>query len=211
MYAELLKEIGVIKAASVEEATGASLVDGGVDELKKQLDKIYKAGGGLLFVDEAYTLNPHEAYSNGKKVLEYLLPEMENKIGTLVVAFAGYTKPMEKLFEYNEGLSSRFPVTLQFQDFSNEQLLEIFLSLMKSNKATNKFTFFQGDPKPARIAIRRLGRLRDSSSASFGNARAVVNLFEQAVKRQSQRITNTEQVEHRQLQGTELFELHWYG
>jgi hypothetical protein len=62
------------------ETTGAKLVDGGVSELKKLLAAIEKGGGGLLFVDEAYTLNPNEALSQGKQVLDFLLPEMENKV-----------------------------------------------------------------------------------------------------------------------------------
>lgn len=193
----------------MEETTGAELVDGGVDALKKKLDKIYKGGGGLLFVDEAYTLNPQDTFSNGRKILDYLLPEMESKVGQLVVAFAGYVKPMEKLFEYNEGLPSRFPVTLKFSDFSDAQLLEIFTSLMKTKAAaSNIFSFVNNDPKYARIAARRLGRLRDAESSSFGNARSVVNLFEQTLKRQAVRIRATERAEGRQMSIAELHELH---
>jgi hypothetical protein len=62
------------------ETTGAKLVDGGVGELKKLLADLEKDGGGLLFVNEAYTLNPGEPMSQGKQVLDYLLPEMENKV-----------------------------------------------------------------------------------------------------------------------------------
>jgi hypothetical protein len=128
-------------------------------------------------------------------VLDYLLPEMENLVGTLVVAMAGYPtskrkKKKEKkgrrgnlplssassssffsflflmidiykteldtLFEYNEGLPSRFPVILSFNDFTDKQLLDVFLALAKKSN----FKFPSNDVKYARIAARDLGRLR---------------------------------------------------
>lgn len=73
-----------------------------------------------------------------------------------MVAFAGYTKQMESLIAYNDGLLGRFPITLLFDDFTDVQLLNIYLDLVKSSK----FMLSADDPKYARILSRRLGRQR---------------------------------------------------
>lgn len=73
-----------------------------------------------------------------------------------MVAFAGYSKQMETLFEYNDGLPSRFPVILSFEDFSDTQLFDIFCDLAKKNR----FSFHGDNPKYARIAAKRLGKSR---------------------------------------------------
>lgn len=83
--------------------------------------------------------------------------------GSLVVAFAGYTKPMEDLIAYNEGLPGRFPITLMFEDFSDKQMLDIYVDLVKNNK----FLFEGSDPKYARILSCRLGRRRGESHYQF--------------------------------------------
>ncbi|GFH23953.1 uncharacterized protein HaLaN_21657, partial [Haematococcus lacustris] len=104
IYAALLKELGVLPDAQVVETSGSALANGGVEQLKKELTKLEK--GGVLFVDEAYQLNPRTNPS-GAAVLDYLLPEMENRRGKLVTVLAGYQKQMESLLGYNEGLPSR--------------------------------------------------------------------------------------------------------
>lgn len=86
------------------------------------------------------------------QVLDYLLPEMENKRGSLVVVLAGYQKPMEEqIMAYNEGLPSRFPLVFKFPDYTDEQLFEIFMGLVDSGKPQ----FSLEDAKHARIAARR--------------------------------------------------------
>jgi hypothetical protein len=85
-------------------------------------------------------------------VLDYLLPEMENKRGSLVVVLAGYQKPMEEqIMAYNEGLPSRFPLLFKFPDYSDEQLLQIFMGQL----AAGEPAFTLEDAKHARIAARR--------------------------------------------------------
>ena len=79
--------------------------------------------GGVLFVDEAYQLNP-KTNPMGGQILDYLLPEMENRRGTLVVVIAGYSKPMEDFIAFNEGLPSRFPERLAFDDYTEKELLQ---------------------------------------------------------------------------------------
>jgi hypothetical protein len=113
---------------------------------------------------------------------------METHCDSLVVAFAGYRKDMDKLFEYNEGLPSRFPETLSFPDYSDAQLLAILCGLMRSKKSSSgavlRFAAAaagggsgDADDRWAKVAVARLGRLR--GTRGFGNARAVRTLFDQ--------------------------------
>lgn len=116
--------------------------------------------------------------------------KMEGDYGKLVWLFAGYKKEMEKLLEHNPGLLSRFPNKFVFEDYTDEELLDIFLNLLQEQAATTskKIKFTVSEPKWARIAIRRLGNQRGKSG--FGNARAVRGLFDATKKRQSERIVN---------------------
>ncbi len=164
------------------ETTGANLANDGADGLKALLKKIDDAGGcGVLFIDEAYQLDPQNSQL-GRQALNLLLTEVENRKGRLVVVLAGYQKDMEKLFEYNEGLPRRFPIHFLFEDYKDKELLEIFNSLLKRDKGMYRLR----DPKYARIAMMRIGKGR--SSVGFGNAGAVRNFFELAERRQGARI-----------------------
>ncbi|GBG64793.1 hypothetical protein CBR_g46749 [Chara braunii] len=157
----------------------------GLEQLLQQLDA---EGGGLLFVDEAYQLNP-EVEFNGRRVLDYLLTEAENKIGKLAVAFAGYQNKIEKLLEYNEGLPSRFPYMFVFEDFSDKQLHDIFLSSVQQVFPEHcRAVTIEGGPEggPMKILIRRIGRGR--GRVGFGNARAVKNEVERVFERQATRV-----------------------
>ncbi|GFR50032.1 hypothetical protein Agub_g12193 [Astrephomene gubernaculifera] len=180
MYAELLKELRVLPGAEVVETSGSELLTGGVSKLKEQLGKLEK--GGVLFLDEAYQLNP-KTNPMGAQVLDYLLPEMENRRGKLVVVLAGYKKQLEELMAHNEGLPSRFVQEFNFPDYSDEELFIIFRDLIASD-TDPRFTV--ADERHLRIAARRLGRQR--GMVGFGNARAVRNAYEQAQRRQSARV-----------------------
>jgi hypothetical protein len=90
-------------------------------------------------------------------VLNYLLPEMENRRGKLVVVLAGYRKPMEEsIMAFNEGLPSRFPRVFTFPDYTDEQLLSIFNGMLEAGTPV----FRVEHAKHARIAARRCGRRR---------------------------------------------------
>ncbi|MEW5313864.1 MAG: hypothetical protein WDW38_005396 [Sanguina aurantia] len=183
-YAGLLTELGVLPKAGMVETSGAALVNGGLTELKKMLEKLKE--GGVLFIDEAYQLNP-KVNPQGAQVLDYLLPEMENKRGTLVVVLAGYQKPMEALMAHNEGLPSRFPLEYTFADYTDAELCIILNGVI----AADTPTFRLQDPKHAVIAAQRLGRMR--GTVGFGNARAARNLYEATITRQSARVIRQRQ------------------
>jgi hypothetical protein len=168
------------------ETTGSHLAHGGVNEVKKHLDTLDKGMGGVYFIDEAYQLTEGHNYG-GKTVLDYLLTEIENLVGKVVFVFAGYRKQMEKFFEHNPGLQSRLPYTLQFEDYTDAELLQMLRYQIQK--------FYPGQMKIdggdsglyMKIAVRRLGRQRGKDG--FGNARALENLFARIRERQSDRLS----------------------
>lgn len=142
-------------------------------------------GGGVLFVDEAYQLVAPHVSSSGRQVLDLILTEMENNLGKLLIIFVGYAEDIEKLFEHNPGLHSRFPYTLHIEDFSDEELWQV---LCDSIKKMYKEMEVEGPVEGLymRVAICRLGQHR--RSRGFGNARAVENLLGQIAERQTTRL-----------------------
>ena len=164
------------------ETTGSRLANEGVDVIKKTVGDVVKAGGGVIFVDEAYQLTSGNSYGGGA-VLDFLLAEMENQVGTIVFMFAGYNREMEKFFEHNPGLKSRVPDQFQFTDYKDEELMSIFESIVRKT--------FEGRMKVedginglyVRILIRRLGRQR--GQPGFGNARDLQIAFGRIRDRQA--------------------------
>lgn len=169
------------------ETTGSALANDGVPGIKKMIEDVIKAGGGTIFVDEAYQLASQSNFG-GSQVLDFMLAEMENRVGTIVFIFAGYNKEMEKFFEHNPGLDSRVPYRLKFDDYTDAELLTMLQKLVekKYNGQMQVEDGIQG--LYGRIAIKRLGRGR--GSPGFGNARALHNMFSKVSERQAQRLNN---------------------
>lgn len=190
-YAGFLASMGVTPGSHFAETTGSSLANDGVDGAKKLVEDAVKAGGGTIFVDETYQLTSGHS-SQGAAVLDYLLAEMENRVGTLVFILAGYNKEMEKFFEHNTGLRSRVPHQIKFADYKDEELLAIFEGVVARA--------FQGRMKIedgvgglyGRIAIRRLARRR--GTPGFGNARDVQTMFDRVRGRQAERLNKIRRV-----------------
>ncbi|KAH0828788.1 P-loop containing nucleoside triphosphate hydrolase protein [Lanmaoa asiatica] len=185
LYAQFLESIQALPGNAFLETTGSKLSFEGVQGAQKMIDDAIKAGGGAIFIDEAYQLvSEHD--QSGRQVLDFLLAEMENRVGTLVFILAGYSKQMEKFFEHNPGLPSRVPFQLTFADYTDKELLSMLEDLvykryngwMKVEDGLNGLY--------ARIAVRRLGRGR--GRPGFGNARALQNMFAKIRERQADRV-----------------------
>ena len=130
IYGAFLVELGVLPAGSAVECTTGSTLVSNRQALSAHLAAVKKAGGGVIFVDESYQLNP-QIDRDGRQILDQILVHAERltseSIGVpLVWIFAGYQQHMEKLFEHNPGLKSRFPMHFKLDDFSDEELLAIF-------------------------------------------------------------------------------------
>jgi AAA lid domain-containing protein len=142
----------------------------------KTAEVVGKAIGGALFIDEAYALATDDF---GGEAVDTLLKEMEDHRDELVVIVAGYPGPMREFIRSNPGLESRFRLTLTFDDYTNDQLVEIFCRLA----AAADFT-------PSEDAVHRLRTILVATPRgdAFGNGRFVRTLFESAVVRQAWRL-----------------------
>lgn len=186
IYAQFLSSVGVLPGSEFVETTGSRVANDGVPGIKAHIEAVLNAGGGAIFIDEAYQLVSEHSVQ-GSQVLDFVLAEMENNVGKLVFILAGYNKQMEKFFEHNPGLSSRVPYNLNFKDYTDEQLLKMLKKLVEK-KYHGKMNVEGGiEGLYARIIVRRLGRGRDR--AGFGNARALQNVFTKITERQAKRIS----------------------
>lgn len=171
------------------ETSGAKLADAGPKFMQAMIRNIVdEHDGGVIFVDEAYQLTAPHSSAEGRQVLDILLTEMENNIGSLVVIFVGYDKEMLSFFEHNPGLASRVPYNIKFADFDDSQLWTILRDSMHARYGGRTKLDIKGGMEglSVRVAIRRLGRGRGFKG--FGNARSVENLVSKIAERQANRL-----------------------
>jgi hypothetical protein len=185
IYARFLASVGALPGKELVEITGSALANEGVPGAKKIIDRLVNAGGGVLFIDEAYQLASGNSFG-GKNVLDFILAEIEERRGTIAFILAGYIKEMEKFFEHNPGFDSRMPHTLNFADYSDQELLTM-LDAMIRRKYSGRASLEGGEHGLyARILIKRLGRRRGTQG--YGNARALENVWAQVTERQASRL-----------------------
>lgn len=182
----LYAAIGVLSKGQLVEVDRSGLVAGYVGQtaLKTQ-DAIKSAMGGVLFIDEAYSLASGGENDFGREAIETLLKAMEDHRDDLVVIAAGYTGPMEKFIHSNPGLESRFNRYFFFPDYDGPQLMEIFRIRCKKNSYT------LSEEADAR-ALEIFTELYEERTENFGNGRDVRNFFEDMVVRQSNRVAAME-------------------
>ncbi|WJY29010.1 right-handed parallel beta-helix repeat-containing protein [Sporosarcina trichiuri] len=177
------KWLGLLEKGHLVEVKREDLVGthvGSSEELTKA--KIKEAMGGVLFIDEAYTLAPGTAAGNdyGKKVIDTLVPAMENHRGGFVVIAAGYPADMERFLAANPGLNDRFTEQITFTDYTPDELMEIFLM-----QCGNGYSLTAAAERAVRDVLTSRYRTRGET---FGNARMVRTLLEQITQAQSMRI-----------------------
>ena len=182
----LYAAIGVLEKGQLVEVDRSGLVAGYVGQtaLKTQ-EVIKKALGGVLFIDEAYSLSSGGENDFGREAIETILKAMEDHRKELIVIVAGYTGPMEKFLSSNPGLESRFNKYFFFPDYNGEQLMAIFRSQCKKNG----YTLTEESEK---AAAELFTELYEERSENFGNGRDVRNCFEDMVVRQSNRVAQME-------------------
>jgi len=180
LLGEIFRELELLASGHLVEVSRGDLVGGYLGQTAiRTLERVEEAKGGVLFVDEAYTLvRGGDAY--GQEALDTLLKAMEDHRDQLVVILAGYPEPMERLLRSNPGLRSRFSEPLEFPDYSSEELIAIGRMLLEARG------YVVGEATQARMA-ERLEALR-SASSPFANGRAVRNLLEDAYRRQARRV-----------------------
>lgn len=187
LMAQIYCALGILSEGQLVEVDRAAMVAGYVGQTAvKTKDVIKQAYGGVLFIDEAYTLANGGSNDFGQEAIDTLLKEMEDKRDNLVVIVAGYDEPMEKFISSNPGLRSRFKNFIQFSDYNGTELYNIFAGLCTKNQYTLT--------SDARSALQGyFDDLYAHRDKNFGNGRDVRNLFESIVTQQSKRVARLSQ------------------
>jgi Cdc6-like AAA superfamily ATPase len=189
LLAEIYRTLGVLRRGHLVEADRAALVAGYVGQTAiKTREVVNRALGGLLFVDEAYTLTAGGENDFGREAVETMLKLMEDHRADLVVIVAGYTEKMRDFLDSNPGLRSRFNRHLHFDDYEPPQLVEIFEGFCR--KADFRLT---SDARKELETIFNL--LTASRDETFGNARTARNIFEQTLSKQANRLVSLPKVD----------------
>ena len=145
------------------------------------MEVIKSALGGVLFIDEAYSLYRGKDDSFGLEAIDTLVKAMEDHRDDLIVILAGYSKEMEEFLEANSGLKSRFPNIINFEDYSADQLLAIAKSIAKG-----KQYYINEEADEALLAY--FDQVQKDDSARSGNGRLARNVVEKAIINQSNRL-----------------------
>ncbi len=181
IVAEIYKDLGVLRKGHLVECDRSSLVAGYVGQTAIKTNEIIdKALDGVLFIDEAYTL-AKDGDSFGQEAIDTLLKRMEDDRKRLVVIVAGYTNEMKNFIESNPGLKSRFNRYIEFEDYTIDELVELFKKLAEGQK----FVLSEGFEEQLRLTLRNI---LSENTATFGNGRGVRNLFEKTVLKQANRL-----------------------
>lgn len=182
IMAKILKAMGILKKGHLVEVTRSDLVGEYVGQTgPKTLDKIKEAYGGVLFIDEAYSLNGKTANDFGKEAIAALIKEMEDNRDKFIVIMAGYTREMKELLNINPGLESRVKFNIEFKDYNKDELLQIFLMLCLKEK----YTISKRAYKKLEEVINNMLLKKDKN---FGNGRLVRKLFEEVKMKQANRV-----------------------
>ncbi|MFA6599143.1 MAG: AAA family ATPase [Ignavibacteriaceae bacterium] len=183
LLAKIYKEMGLLEKGHLVETDRAGLVAGYVGQTAKKTDEmIEKSLGGMLFIDEAYTLTRGGGNDFGQEAIETLLKRMEDYRDKFAVIVAGYTNEMNDFIDVNPGLKSRFTNYFSFEDYSPRQLLEI--ASLICEKSGYKF-----DEGALQILMETFNFLYEKRNSNFGNARTARNLLYKAIGNQEERIS----------------------
>lgn len=180
ILAKIFKALGVVSKGQLIETDRAGLVAGYIGQTAlKTAQQIHKAKGGVLFIDEAYSLLSGSENDFGKEAVDQLVKGMEDNRKDLVVIVAGYVNEMQNFINMNPGLRSRFSKYIDFENYNEDEMLNIYqrmcdkVQLTLSEEAKQKaYLFFK----------------KKTGDIQFGNARGVRNYFDSTVSRQANRI-----------------------
>ena len=182
IMADIFKTLGVVARGQLVEADRSKLVAGFSGQTAIKTNQLVdQAMGGVLFIDEAYTLKSNDGDSFGAEAIDTLLKRLEDDRGKFICIVAGYTDQMHDFIDTNPGLKSRFTQTIHFDDYTPDELTEIFLHLASGKN-------FTVDEETKAAIHRMFEQLYLRRDKNFGNAREARRIFNEAVERQSQRL-----------------------
>ena len=182
LVARYLKAIGALKGGQLVEVTRADLVGRYTGHTAPLTNSVIESAlGGVLFIDEAYSLYRGEQDSFGLEAIDTLVKGMEDHRDELVVILAGYTREMETFLTANSGLASRFPNRIEFPDYTAEELLQI-TQVLARNKG---YTLAEACTEPL---LSYYARWQEADARTAGNGRLARNTLEKAIFHQSRRL-----------------------
>ena len=192
LLSKIYKKLGVLEKGQLVEVDRSGLVAGYVGQTAiKTQEKINEAMGGVLFIDEAYTLAKGEN-DFGQESIDTLLKAMEDQREDFVVIVAGYSEPMNRFLESNPGLKSRFNKSITFEDYSPNELLDLFELFCKLNDMR-----LSSDARD--YLTQYLSKLSNEKSENFANGREMRNLFEKAFTNQANRLSQYNDISDEEL------------
>lgn len=185
LLGQLFKEMGVLNKGHIIEVERADLVGEYIGHTAKRTrDQVKKALGGILFIDEAYSLARGGDKDFGKEAIDCMVKAMEDHKDNLILILAGYKHEMEHFVESNPGLRSRFPIHITFPDYTTHELMDIAKTMldMRQYQLTSE----------AREQMRTLIKSRAHQHLNSGNARLVRNLIERSMRLQAVRLLGSQ-------------------
>ena len=182
ILAKYLKAIGALRGGQLVEVTRADLVGRYVGHTAPLTNTVIQSAlGGVLFIDEAYSLYRGGEDSFGLEAIDTLVKGIEDNRGDLVVILAGYTREMQLFLSANSGLASRFPNQIEFPDYTGEELYRITLSIAKGKG-------YNLDESCRDVLIQWYDEQQAADAATNGNGRMARNVLEKAILNQAKRL-----------------------
>jgi SpoVK/Ycf46/Vps4 family AAA+-type ATPase len=180
--ADVFKTLGILSKGQLVEADRSKLVAGYAGQTAIKTNQLIDTAiGGVLFIDEAYTLKSNDQDSFGNEAIDTLLKRLEDDRGKFICIVAGYTDQMHDFIDANPGLKSRFTQTIHFEDYTPDELTQIFVNMASSKK-------FEMDETMQKAVHQQFEQLYLRRDKNFGNAREARRIFDQTVERQSERL-----------------------
>ncbi len=181
----IYKQIGLLSSGHFVEVSRTDLIAGYQGQTAHKVKKVIEqAKGGVLFIDEAYSITENDhSDSYGRECLTELTKALEDYREDLVVIVAGYTEPMNKFFESNPGLKSRFNTFIEFDDYNPNELDKILLAMCKDND------YILNNEVKEKIHL-YFEQQTASKDESFANGRLVRNLYDDLVMNHARRVIN---------------------
>lgn len=200
LLAKIYRQLGVLDTGQLVEVDRSGLVAGYVGQTAlKTKEKIDEAMGGILFIDEAYTLAKGDS-DFGQEAIDTILKAMEDNRDDLVVIVAGYPEPMARFLDSNPGLKSRFSKTIMFEDYNVDELLAVL------NTFYDHYGMGLG-LEAERVVRKYLERLVQHKPQNFANGREMRNLFELSLTNQANRLAIKDEVTDEELGTIEVDDL----
>ena len=193
LLSKIYHEIGLLSKGHLVETDRSGLVGGYVGQTAiKTQEVIASAMGGILFIDEAYSLYQKSENDYGKEAIDTLLKAMEDNRDDLIVIVAGYPDLMDSFLHSNPGLESRFNKFIYFEDYNGEELYEIFMLMADDANLVLD--------EPAQQYLREyFDTTYEHRPVNFANGRAVRNLFEEVITRQANRLAGEDEISDEEL------------